>query len=218
MQNLSLTGPASIPENPTHALVCLHGFGDEGASYTNLQHPLQGLLPPAIRLAVFCPNGPSSTPFGQGYQWFSDAGWTFNDPTGMRATHSKLVAYIEDIHTTHAIPYANIALLGFSQGAMQGLYSIPRLLQPLGGFVACAGALTPAASQPPDPLAHTPMLLLHGINDDVLPADHTVKAVQTLAGWGLTVEHHLIPHLAHGINGECLARTGVFLLECWSPA
>ncbi|MCP5405615.1 MAG: hypothetical protein H6922_05295 [Pseudomonadaceae bacterium] len=215
MSDPHLHGPANIPQNATHALVCLHGFGDEGASYLGLQAALQALLPENVRLAIACPNGPFPTPFNQGYQWFSDAGWTFNDPTGMAATHTRLATYLEDLHTGYTIPYENIALLGFSQGAMQGLYSIPRLPWPIGGFIACAGALTPAAKHRPDPLPHTPMLLLHGVDDDVLPADKTLEAAQTLTDWGLTVEHHLIPRLAHGINNQSLAHIGVFLQTIW---
>lgn len=212
-----LHGPSHVPADATHALVCLHGFGDEGASYLGLWQPLQSLLPVHVRLAVFCPNGPAPMPFGQGYQWFSDKSWTFRDRDGLDAASHALWTYLHaEIVEPYGIPLNKIVVLGFSQGAMTVLYAAPRWEAAVGGVVAHSGLamwqeyLNPKTCQKP------PFLLLHGQEDDMISADQTVNAAHGLVKLGFQTEQHIIPHLAHGINGESLAYIGVFLQGLWS--
>lgn len=58
-----------------------------------------------------------------------------------------------------------------------------------------------------------PVLLIHGTEDDVVPADQTVAAATGLQGLGFNAEYHLLPGLAHGINAEALAHIATFIQE-----
>lgn len=208
-----LTGPTHIPPDATHALLCLHGFGDQGASFMPVGHMLAQTLPPTIKLAILCPNGPAPTPFGEGYQWFSDNGWTFRDRPGIRAAKEMLWAYIQE-HVPNILPH-NIAVLGFSQGAMTACYAAPRWPQQIGGVIAIAGMSLWHTELKPD-CQKPPFLILHGKEDDVVPADRSLEAENGLHSVGLPTESHVLDDLGHGIDAQALAHASAFLQGLWA--
>lgn len=212
-----LTGPSHIPPNPTHALVCLHGFGADGHDFIGLHAPLQANLP-TISLALFCPHGISELPnFQGGYQWFSDKSWTFRDRDGIERASVAVWNYIHaEIITKLGIPPSNIALMGFSQGAMTALFSAPRWPAQIAGVISHSGVAMWQEELDATTCQKPPMLLLHGTDDNVVPADQTLHAAGGLSELGFPVESHLIPHLAHGLNAQSLAYISVFLQEVWS--
>lgn len=209
-----LQGPQSIPTTATHLLICLHGFGADGNDLLGLASPLQAALAPhGVVLGVACPHAPQPTPFGQGRQWFRDMGWQFNDRDGLAAVLPLLNAYIQDLQMAHGIAPANTVLLGFSQGAMTLLGLLPQLQPQPAGVVALCGALTmpPSISNP----IKLPVLLIHGTEDDVLPADASVQAAQWLEGAGYATTLQLMPNLGHGIDTATLAELVVWLQTLW---
>lgn len=207
-----LTGPTTIPPNATHALLCLHGFGDQGASFLDIGTLLSQTLPSHIKLATLCPNGPASTPDSFGYQWFSDNGWTFRDRPGIRAAKEALWEYIQT-HIPH-IPAHNIAVLGFSQGAMTAYYAAPRWPAQIGGVIAIAGLSLWHTELKPD-CQKPPFLILHGTEDDVVPADKSLEAETGLKAAGIPTESHILPTLGHGIDAQTLAHASAFLQTIW---
>lgn len=210
-----INGPVSLTPSVSHAVICLHGFGSNGDDLISLApafHATLGNL--GESLAVYSPNGISPTPTGQGFQWFRDAGWTFRDESGLQGIATQLDSFINAIATHHTIPAANIALLGFSQGAMAILHALPSLTHRPAGLISCAGTLSVTPSFPPNPLPE-PILFLHGIDDDVLPADTSIRAADTFKSHNYPVQVELIPDLGHGINNACLAHIAVFLQSLW---
>lgn len=169
-------------------------------------------LPQAFssRLALFCPNGPDATPFGEGRQWFSDNNWTFRDPPGLKRAAGLLEDYLTRVVSgEHQIPRERIILMGFSQGAMTTLYAVPRLNPPVAGFISLAGRMMDTVK--PDPVSLTPTLFLHGYDDDVLPSDTTVEAEARYAEWGMPTELHILEGLGHGANAQALAHVAGFV-------
>ena len=214
----TLTGPAHIPQGATHLLICLHGFGDEGASYISLAPLLNDILSQTpspsgekIILGLTAPNGPGITPFGEGYQWFSDNNWTFRDRPGIEKTKTILWNYIKTLSQTHNIPYKNIALLGFSQGGMTALYSAPRFPEAIGALIAHSSCAMYQEDLDPATCQKIPVLFLHGADDDVIPADQSLNAATGLTKLGYETETHILKNLAHGINAESLAHITGFL-------
>ncbi|MCA3244002.1 MAG: prolyl oligopeptidase family serine peptidase [Alphaproteobacteria bacterium] len=211
----ALTGPQTIPAGATHLLVCLHGFGADGNDLLSLASPLQAAMAPqGISLGVACPHAPQPTPFGQGRQWFRDLGWRFNDRDGLALVLPAFNAYIQGLQAAHGIAPAQTVLLGFSQGAMTLLGLLPQLQPQPAGVVALCGALTmpPSLSNPVKP----PVLLVHGTEDDVLPADASVQAAQWLEQQGYPTTLRLLPNLGHGIDAATLAELVVWLQELWA--
>lgn len=211
----TLSGPYDSPATATHALVLLHGFGDEGASWLQLAQVLRPLLPEHLQngLALFAPNGPEATPMGQGRQWFRDNGWTFKDPQGMVRITGLLTSYLKHIQSAHGIPPERTVLLGFSQGAMTSLYATPRLPFALAGQVAIAGLMhepLPPQVQP------VPTLLLHGTDDDVVPADRSVESAAQYQSHAIPTQLELIDGMGHGLNAQGLAQLSVFLTSLFA--
>ena len=213
--------PATAPKSTSFGLILLHGFGDQGSSWLNLMLLLRASLPAPLntQLALFAPNGPApaptSTPQTPGYQWFRDNNWTFRDPPGLAATADALLAYLEHVSTSYHIPYANLALLGFSQGAMTTLYTVPRLSQPIAGHIAIAGLLTAPLAPPLHPAIaqQIPTLMLHGTEDDVVPADQSVKSAAAYHAHSLPAEVTLVPAMAHGLSPAGMAHLSLFLQQ-----
>lgn len=217
MSTPSLLGPTDLPNPTTHALVCLHGFGANGDDFIGLAAPLRAALG-CPGLAVFCPHGPSPLPADAGAptsarQWFSDKGWTFKDPVGLHTATHAIQTYL----TSTVLPLTpHVAILGFSQGGMTLLHALPSLHPTPSGAIAVCGALTVPSNAPilaPPP--STPILFVHGQDDDVLPADASVQAQQWFNAKGYPTELHLIPGLGHGLDAQALAHITVFLQRIW---
>ena len=81
-----------------------------------------------------------------------------------------------------------------------------------GEFIAIVGFSGRLGSRPPfAPAVATPVLLVHGSADSVIPANETVKAAAALRSLGLSVESHILPGLDHTISTEGIALAGQFL-------
>lgn len=170
-------------------------------------------------LALFCWHAPQPAPFGEGRQWFRDMGWTFNDPENIVKAAQKIEATLAHISQTHNIPRQNIALIGFSQGAMTSLYTLPQLsMAPAAVVALCGGMTTPPPNPQPTSGTHTPILFVHGLNDDVWPADVTVKAEEFFRRHNYPTQLELVEGLGHGIDGTVLAHVTVFLAHTFSQA
>ena len=209
----------------SHALICLHGFGSAGDDLITLAPALQLTLgnlgessegAPPFSLAIYSPNAPAHAPGERGYQWFRDMGWTFRDADGLTRLTPDLDAFIGHVTAAHAIPTANIAILGFSQGAMTILHALPALTNRPAAVISCSGALTVVPSFPTNPNPQ-PILFLHGQDDDVLPADTSVKAAEIFAAHGYPTQLEILPDLGHGIDNRALAHIAVFLQTLWAP-
>lgn len=207
----------------SHVIICLHGFGSSGDDLLSLAPAFQLTLGKlGETLAIYSPNGTAETPFGQGYQWFRDAGWTFRDESGLQTVAGQLDSFIGHVAAAHAIPTTNIVLLGFSQGAMTILHALPSLTNQPAGLISCCGTLSVTPSFPPNlsnnpktPLP--PLLFLHGADDDVLPADTSVRAADIFKSHGYPTQVEIMPNLGHGIDNACLAHIAVFLQTLWTP-
>ena len=77
--------------------------------------------------------------------------------------------------------------------------------------VAASGRL--ATTPGPKPAVATPVLLLHGDRDQVVPPAETVRAKEALSQAGFSVEAHVYPGLGHSISPEGLATAGRFLAK-----
>jgi len=214
----SINGPAVVSPAVNHALICLHGFGSSGDDLIQLAAPLKATLGNlAETLAIYSPHAPATTPDGFGRQWFRDMGWTFRDAQGLASLVPQLDSFIAQIAATHGIPTTRIALLGFSQGGMTLLHCLPQLQHQPGAVITCCGAVSVAPTFPATQTAQPPLLILHGEDDDVLPADASVEAAATYRAHGYPVTLEILPHLGHGIDAATLAHISVFLQTLWQP-
>ena len=104
---------------------------------------------------------------------------------------------IDDLKSKHSLDESQIALVGFSQGAMVSLaYALNHTPQ-MAGVIAYSGAYIPDDTPPQ---SKPEVLMIHGAQDDVLPLDYYLASKDNLEKRGITVKGHIREGLAHGID------------------
>lgn len=199
-----LQGPSIIPEQPVLNLLLLHGFGSDGDDLISLAEAIEQHLPEHLQghVAYFAPNGPAPTRFGFGYQWFADKDYTFKDRDGIDQAKDLLENYLQEINQKTGLTNQQTYIVGFSQGTMTALYAAPRLKQAVAGVVGFSGRMLWADELEGEKYHHSPTMLVHGEEDDVVPVSDMEEAAQKLAMLNIPVTHHAITGLGHGIDAQ----------------
>ena len=209
----SLTGPVIEPEGhaPTSAVVLLHGYGADGDDLIALGQAWRGHLPQTVFLA---PNAPERLPHPHmpGLQWFN---LTMRDPSeywrGVSQAGPLLDAYLDEMLAHYDLPPQRLALVGFSQGTMMALHVGLRRSDSPAAIVGYSGMIAGPEHLSTNLTVEPPVQLIHGVEDDVIPADALHITREALAAAGLSVEWHLLPGLGHGIDNTGLGLAGHFL-------
>jgi phospholipase/carboxylesterase len=209
----TLNGPRLEPASggaPDSLVILLHGIGADGRDLIGLAPELADALPGT---AFVSPNAPFRCDFAPfGYQWVSRM---TTDPAArlaeLRTAAAILDRFIDAELARAGLAEDRLALVGFSQGTMMSLHVGPRRARPLAGILGYSGRL-----DSPDLLAaeiesRPPVVLVHGEDDPVLPAERTREAAALLKVNGIEVESHFRPGLGHGIDMEGVAIGRAFL-------
>ncbi|QAB00906.1 MULTISPECIES: alpha/beta hydrolase [Agrobacterium tumefaciens complex] len=192
-------------------VIMLHGVGSSGNDLAPLANAWEANLPAAVFAS---PNAPTPSSFGSGYQWFSVAGVTEDNRSerirDARLSFDKMISSI--IAGNGFIDKLDrVAFVGFSQGTIMALDAVASGRWPVGAVVGFSGRL--ASPLPLQPALETPILLVHGSADPVIPSTESSRAAATLDAFGVKVETLTLPGLPHTISAEGAARAGSFLAE-----
>lgn len=177
-------------------IIALHGVGSRGADLAGLGELWQRTLPDT---RFVTPDGPNRS--GSGYEWFSVAGITpQNRPERVVAARAALDTCIADLCAEAGVEPGRdrLVVTGFSQGAIMALDLLARNAWPLTAVVAFSGRLVyPAPLQP----AHrSPLLLVHGQADAVIPWQESQEAARQFERVGAQVSTWFEPSLGHGLS------------------
>jgi phospholipase/carboxylesterase len=213
-----LDGPRLEPRGGAPAkqlVVFLHGYGADGNDLIEIGRAWQSLLPNAAFVSPHAPEACGQSPSGK--QWFN---LTFRDPnerwTGVNAAAPMLDRFLDAELQRRRLPPSALALVGFSQGTMMALHvGLRRAVAPA-AIVGYSGMLVLPPGADPDKVpteirAKPPVLLIHGEQDELIPAPALFQAAQALAAFEVPTEWHLSPGLGHGIDQEGLRQGGQFL-------
>jgi Predicted esterase len=210
---LDLSGPIIEPKqgDPRQLVVLLHGYGADGNNLIPLGEIWQESLPQAVFVAPNAPTPCEGMPFG--YQWCSMQDWTIEILKDRLFEAAPLISkYIKNLMAHYAIADATqVALVGFSQGAMMALYQAVYGLEQCAGVVGFSGGFVADTRLKPKGLPKA--LLIHGEQDDVVASQMSIRASQELQTLGASVDLMLEPDLTHEISPEGLARAQQFLIE-----
>lgn len=195
-------------------VIMLHGVGSSGDDLAPLANAWKNALPGATFAS---PNAPRPSSSGAGYQWFSVSGVTVENRserikearTSFDATISAII-----VEKGFADKLGQVAFVGFSQGTIMALDAVASGRWPVGAVVGFSGRL--ATPLPLTPSILTPVLLVHGSADSVIPASETTDAAAVLQPLGMNVETVIIPGLSHTISADGAARAGGFLAATFS--
>lgn len=208
--------PPASGQKPDSIVVLIHGYGSNGQDLLSLGHSWTHQLPNTLFVA---PDGPAASevnPYGN--QWFGLHDW---DPSqkltdeqikrmvkDIQVLRPSFNHYLDDLLKTHGLPPEKLALVGFSQGAMVALHL--GLHRP-----QCAGVIAYSGAFLDDPqetkIAHPPVLLVHGLEDELLPPFFSQIAEEHLKQLHVPVTLSLLPGLSHGIDKQALELGAIFL-------
>jgi phospholipase/carboxylesterase len=203
--NVRFVAPSESPADTT--LIMLHGYGASAADIEPVARALAAARP---RLAVLVPDGCDAEGTSGGRQW-----WGFRrgaDPD--RAAHLKTAAvrvsrFVDAELRRRGLPRDRVVWAGFSQGAMlsqwMAVHATPRPL----AVVSFSGRFDD--DSPIEAPVATPVLLIHGGRDTVIPFAETERAEQALVARGARVERVDRPAMGHSIDRESLAAAVAFL-------
>lgn len=212
-----LDGPRLAPRQgaPRQLVVLLHGYGADGNDLIGLAKHWQDLLPEA---AFASPHAPERcTMSGAGYQWFPLSRLDPHETSrGVDGAAPSLSEYLDAELKRYNLGPESLALVGFSQGTMMALHMGLRMAKPPAAIVGFSGMLVAPENLPSYAAGVPPVLLLHGDNDQVIPAAALFMSAGALGRGGLPVQWHLSAGLGHGIDPDGLEISGLFLRNAFA--
>ena len=193
-------GPAS-KATPKQLVILCHGLGADAHDLIDLGHAWSHACPDAIFASVHAPFQHDS---GFGRQWWSVAD---RSPPVMEAGVRTAAPYLHTFidSALERLSLSDYAIMGFSQGAMVALFTGLRRKAAPKAILGFSGALMAPQTLAAELANRTPVLLVHGEDDDVVPAAKSRDAESQLRAAGVPVDAHFIPRLGHGIDDTGIA-------------
>lgn len=199
-------------------VVFLHGYGADGKDLIEIGRQWRSFLPGAAFVSPNAPERCALSPTGR--QWFP---LTMRDPEerwrGVIAARPIVDAFLDAELDKHGLDESKLALVGFSQGAMLALHAGLRRRRAPAAILGYSGILAMGPPHPGEELAKTPrpppILLIHGEEDTLIPAEALFLSANALAGAGFPTQWHLSAGLAHGIDSAGLVHGGLFLAQAF---
>ncbi len=182
--------PASDPEQG--CVITLHGRGTSGEDLMPIADEIN--LP---HLRFLFPDAPFPFPdLLGGMMWYGGAS---GNSSGMQTSRKLLFDLLDQIINEEHIPPENIALLGFSQGAVMALDVGLRYPKKIGALIALSGFLAAPDKlhQEQSPASKSvPILLVHGTGDGVVSVEGSREARTLLLeeGYDVTLKEYAMAH------------------------
>lgn len=194
-------------------VIFLHGVHASGDDLAPLARIFGQFLPNADFVS---PDAPERTPVG--YQWFDLDGVTPQNRAqrviDARAKFDALLTKICEAHGAKGA-YDRIGLVGFSQGSIMTYDALASGRWPVAAAVAFSGRYAPIPDEKP---VKTPLLIIHGAEDQVIPWSDSEAAALALKQLGARIEFEIEPGLGHGISPAGAASAAGFLARHLNPA
>ncbi|GGB57802.1 phospholipase [Roseibium aquae] len=209
----TLDGPRLQPLSGQRArklVVILHGYGADGADLIDLGRAWANALPEA---AFAAPDAPASLPFDAvgGRQWFALTERDMRECClGAESARPALDAFLDAELQRHGLTDSDLALVGFSQGAMMAFHAGLRRAIPPAALLGYSGLL-PCPDQLDGINTTSPVLIVHGEDDEVVDCSHLSRSAEVLAMKGVAVESHMLDRLGHTIDERGMVLGGRFL-------
>jgi phospholipase/carboxylesterase len=196
-------------------VILLHGYGADGNDLISIAPLWAGQLPDAV---FYAPNAPEPCEMSpSGFQWFSLADRSEGSMAdGAKTARPLLTEYLHNKCQSHGLTMQDVAIVGFSQGTMVSLDTIPRTEEGCAGILGFSGRLLNAQSLEDETKSKFPVCLIHGTADEMVPFDSLAAAKTGLEQAGYDVETHQRPGLGHGIDEPGLKAGLAFLQKILS--
>ncbi|MRV73328.1 carboxylesterase [Duganella sp. FT92W] len=186
--------------NPELAVIWMHGLGDSGEGWAPIVNELDLAGLPGIRF-VFPHANMMPVTINGGYtmrSWYdivhTDLGRQ-EDEKGLRESQVLVEALIAR-EIARGIPASRIVLGGFSQGCAMTLQTGLRYPEKLAGLMCLSGYVPMAdkvAAERSAANQDTPIFMVHGTMDPVIPISRATASRDLLAQLGYKIEWHDYP-------------------------
>ena len=202
---------------PKLIVLLLHGYGSNGNDLIAFAPMWQDVLPDALFLA---PHGPQRCAMmAAGYQWF---GLSNFDPVALARDAASAApaihAFIDRKLAQYGLNDDALAMVGFSQGTMMALQVGLRRRTAPGAIVGYSGLFTGGADLAANDRPKTPILLVHGSADPVVPIDALHRSKAALDALDYDVQTHVAPGLGHTIDPQGLNLGKAFIARALKGA
>lgn len=197
---------ASSAAKPKKIVVFLHGYGADGKDLISIAPLWATDLPDTV---FYAPNAPFPCEMSpSGFQWFSlsDRSGAAMEAGG-KIVQPILESYLRQKCKAHGLIMQDVAIVGFSQGTMMALYTLPRMEEGCAGILGFSGRLIAPESLRDEAKSKFPACLVHGTADEIVPYDSLETAKTGLEAAGFDVACHSRSGLGHGID-EAGLKTG----------
>jgi phospholipase/carboxylesterase len=131
----------------------------------------------------------------------------FSTRKGLPESRQMLTDWLSSLEAADAVPLKKTFLVGFSQGGAMTLDVGTHL--PLAGLVVLSGYLHPLEVRPL-PKAFPPILMIHGIQDNVVQIAAARKSHEALLAAGANVQYHEL-NMGHEIQPEAMVLMQQFI-------
>lgn len=188
----------AINEPATKLLVLIHGLGSDGHDLISLVPFMQKELPGYHFISPHGIEPYDMAPFGR--QWFSLSDRAHARIISLTETNIPLLAeIIKDKQRELSLSNKDTVIVGFSQGTMMGLYLTLIQVEPFYAMIGFSGRLIP----PPEcKNLTTPICLIHGERDEIVPAQEHNRCIKYLNSFNIKTSSLLVPNLAHSIDAK----------------
>ena len=190
---------------PQLLFLLFHGAGGRPYDLSPVMDRLVAEYPQAALLSLAAPEPFDAVPGGgAGFQWFSLRELNASN-LSERVGHA-LPGFVQAIRAQQArfaLDWVHTALVGFSQGATMALEAVQAEPQLAGRVIAFAGRYANLPRHAPE---DTTLHLLHGLQDDVVPARPTMDAARRLVALGADVTGDAMPGVGHELDDRLIER------------
>ncbi len=198
----------NLSDQCTTLVVLLHGYGSSGDDLISLVPYLREGIPYAY---WFAPNAIEPMPYS-GYQWFDYVGDEVKKmQLGISHARKAILDLIDKKRELLGLSNSQVCIIGFSQGGMVAIDLALSAKDRFGCSISFAGTLISAEEHCIQ--KHTPICLIHGEEDQIVPFNQLKISNEKLTALGCKVESHAIAHLAHSIDLKGLQIAKDFLLK-----
>ncbi|WP_172657262.1 alpha/beta hydrolase [Myxosarcina sp. GI1] len=203
--NITINAISQMPAdgNPTYLFVMLHGWG---ANYQDLAPLAQILNLPEF--GYLCPNAPyEHYQMPGGRAWYALEKPEFD---GLVASRQSLREWLLSLENTTGVPLKRTIMAGFSQGGAMTLDV--GLTLPLAALCSLSGYLHYQPQPNDNIIAYPPALIVHGIQDPIVPLAAAKKARDELTKLSVSVQYREF-EMGHEIQPPAIECVKKFVLS-----
>ena len=191
--------------------IFLHGYNSCGDAMKIIDPTFHKIAP---KDSIFLyPDAPFKVNNSDNYCWFQfvfgDDPFAINEEfvfQSMQQAMPYLKSFIDkSLLENFGFSYSDVILVGFSQGAGLALHASMHLPEPICGAISFSGGLANPNNEIAKPdINKSHILLIHGIDDPILPYQFTARSEKMLQKANFDVECHLLKDTKHLITPEAI--------------